>query len=75
MLGRMFRRQKKVLAGFGYVLLIFLMAIFVTAMLWEYRVVANEVIWMFLGVFSVMSIFFGLFFYLVFGRTAPDVQM
>ena len=75
MLHGMFKRQRKVMAGFGYVLILFILAALTTGMLWQYKEVANDVIWMFLGIFSIMSIFFGLFFYLVFGQTAPDVQM
>lgn len=69
------RKRKMVLVSFGYVMFMFFLATIATWMLWEYREVAETAIWMFLGIFSIMSIFFGLFFYVAFGRTAPDVQM
>ncbi len=69
------QRRRKLIVGFGYVLFLFIFAAIATALLWQYRAIANDVIWMFLGIFSIMSIFFGLFFYIAFGRTAPDVQM
>ena len=72
---KMFRRRRKILVGFAYVFTLFILACIATAWLWQYRVVANDVIWMFLGVFSIMSLWLGMFFYLVFGKTAPDVQM
>lgn len=62
-------------AGFAYTLVVFALSLIVTAWLWDYRAILNEGIWVFLGIFTVLSIWFGIMFYLIFGREPPDVRM